>query len=84
MYASPIRCHQNLTYEPGTAYGPGSEIQFSVDGGREYGAPEALTITEDGEVRGAQPEDYTHIRWVMNDELAAGAQGVARFSARLN
>ena len=74
----------NLTYEPGTAFGPGSEIQFSVDGGREYGAPEALTVTEDGEVRTAQPEDYTHIRWVMSDDLAAGAQGVARFSARLN
>lgn len=74
----------NLTYEPGSAFGPGADIQFSVDGGTQYDAPDALTVTEDGEVRTAQPEDYTHIRWVMNENLAAGAQGEARFRARLN
>jgi uncharacterized repeat protein (TIGR01451 family) len=74
----------NLTYEQGSAFGPGASIQFSVDGGNNYGAPETLKITENGEVRTARPEDYTHIRWVMNDDLAAGAQGVARFRARLN
>ena len=75
---------ENLTYEPGSAFGPGAEIEFSVDGGVIYGAPEELTITDGDEIRTAQAEDYTHVRWVMQDELAAGAQGTARFRARLN
>jgi uncharacterized repeat protein (TIGR01451 family) len=74
----------NLTYEVGSAFGPGAVIEFSVDGGAVYGAANSLTITENGETRNARPEDYTHIRWVMQSDLAAGAQGVARFRARLN
>ena len=75
---------ENLTYEPGSAFGPGAEIEFSVDGGVIYGAPENLTVIENDEVRTAQAEDYTHVRWVMQDDLAVGAQGIARFRARLN
>ena len=74
----------NLTYEVGSAFGPGTVIQFSVDGGKEYGTADELTVTNNGEVRKAGPEDYTHIRWVMKSDLEAGAQGVARFRARLN
>jgi uncharacterized repeat protein (TIGR01451 family) len=75
---------ENLTYESGSAWGPGTQILFSVDGGAEYGPAEALTVSENGEERSAEPRDYTHIRWVMQDALAAGSQGVARFRARLN
>jgi len=75
---------ENLTYEAGSAFGPGTLIEFSVDGGETYGAADELTVTENGEVRAAQPQDYTHIRWVMQDDLAIGAQGIARFRARLN
>jgi uncharacterized repeat protein (TIGR01451 family) len=75
---------ENLTYEVGSAFGPGTVIEFSVDGGVTYGAANELTVTENDEVRAAQPEDYTHIRWVMQDDLEVGAQGVARFRARLN
>ncbi|MCZ6772860.1 MAG: hypothetical protein O7G83_12920 [Proteobacteria bacterium] len=73
-----------LTYVAGSAFGPGTTIEFSVDGGISYAAADELTITEDGEVRPAQPDDFTHIRWVMQNELQAGAQGLARFRARLN
>lgn len=75
---------ENLTYEVGSAFGPGSLIEFSTDGGALYAAAEELTVTENGEVRAAQAEDYTHIRWTMQNDLAVGAQGVARFRARLN
>lgn len=75
---------QNLTYEMGSAFGPGAVIEFSVDGGTIYAAAADLTVAENGEIRTAQPEDYTHIRWVMQDDLAAGARGIARFRARLN
>lgn len=72
-----------LTYVDGSAFGPGADIQFSVDGGRTFGDRDELTVTEDGETRPAVTEDFTHIRWVMKQELAAGAQGLARFSAVL-
>lgn len=75
---------ENLTYEAGSAFGPGAVIEFSVDGGAFYAAAADLIVTENGEIRGAQPADYTHIRWVMQNDLAVGAQGIARFRARLN
>ncbi len=74
----------NLTYESGSAFGPGTVIEFSVDGGKYYSVASELTVTENGEVRAATADDYTHIRWIMQNDLAAGAQGVARFRARLN
>ena len=74
---------ESLTYIDGSAFGPGTDIQFSVDGGQTFASREALTVNEDGIVRAAGADDFTHIRWVMQEELAAGAQGVARFSAVL-
>jgi len=75
---------ENLSYVAGSAFGPGTVIEFSVDGGQQYGAPESLFVSDNGETRQATADDYTHIRWVLQDELAAGAQGMARFRARLN
>ena len=72
-----------LTYVDGSAFGPGTNIQFSVDGGTTFASREELTVTEDGETRAATADDFTHVRWVMQTELAAGAQGMARFSAVL-
>ena len=74
----------SLTYVDGSAFGPGTEIQFSVDGGQSFAKREALTVDEDGEIRPAEAKDFTHIRWVMQQDLAAGAQGMARFAAVLN
>ena len=73
----------SLSYIDGSAFGPGTEIQFSVDGGETYGAREALTVTENGSERPAEAKDFTHIRWVMKQDLPVGAQGMARFSAVL-
>ena len=75
---------ETLTYVEGSAFGPGTEIQFSVDGGQTFAAREELTVAENGVTRAASADDFTHIRWVMREELAAGAQGVARFSAVLD
>lgn len=74
----------SLTYLDGSAFGPGTTIEFSVDGGTAYADASTLTVTEEGVSRTATAEDYTHVRWVMNNDLAAGAQGVARFTAVLN
>ena len=74
---------ENLMYVDGSAFGPGMDIQLSVDGGVTFAAANELTIVEDGEVRDAQASDFTHVRWVMQNDLPAGAQGTARFAAIL-
>jgi uncharacterized repeat protein (TIGR01451 family) len=75
---------ESLTYVPGSAFGPGAVIEFSVDNGKTFAAADALTIEIDGDTRAAKPEDFTHVRWTLQNELQAGAQGMARFRARLN
>jgi uncharacterized repeat protein (TIGR01451 family) len=82
VVTSPVPEH--LSYVAGSAFGPGMLIEFSVDGGVSYAAAEELTVDEDGQSRAATADDYTHIRFVLQDHLAAGAQGIARFRARLN
>jgi hypothetical protein len=57
-------------------------VLFSVDNGRSFGRPEELTLqAPDGSVHGADPADYTHVRWVLRASLDGGASGVARFRA---
>lgn len=74
---------QEMTYVEGSAFGPGAEILFSVDG-TNFAAANDLVVTEDGMQRPAVADDFTHIRWVMNQQIDSGAQGLARFRARLN
>ena len=73
----------DLEYVDGSAFGPGSDIVFSVDGGTVFAAASQLSVAESGVVRPAEARDFTHIRWQMQDEIPAGSQGVARFRARL-
>lgn len=74
---------ENLTYVPGSAFGPGMSLQFSIDG-VTFAAAEELTVDEDDGTRPARPEEYRHIRWVMQGDLMSGAQGTVRFTAELN
>lgn len=74
---------KDLVYVDGSATGEGMDIQFSADDGKVFAAAAELTVTVDGETRPAKAEDFTHVRWVMRNDLAAGAQGVARFAAIL-
>lgn len=73
-----------LTYVTGSAFGPGAEIVFSVDGGKTFAPADKLAVTENGAERPARPEDFTHIRWIMQNEFGGGDQGLAQFRARLN
>lgn len=73
----------SLIYVDGSAFGPGMRIEFSVDNGKSFAAADELTVEEDGERRRATADDYTHIRWVMDNDLEAGAQAMARFAAVL-
>ncbi|MEO1036380.1 MAG: hypothetical protein AAFX44_12555 [Pseudomonadota bacterium] len=73
-----------LTYVHGSAFGPGTTISFSVDGGQTYGSPETLVVVENGLERAATSADFTNIRWEVANVLTAGQRGFARFRARLN
>ena len=73
-----------LTYVDGSATSEGATVQFSTDGGASFGNPGDLTVDEGGAQRPAEAKDFTHVRWVMQEELAAGAQGSVRFAAVLN
>ena len=75
---------EQLTYVEGSAFGPGADLEFSVDGGQTFAAASELSVTEDGFSRPARGEDFTHIRWVLNQDIDPGAQGMAQFRARLN
>lgn len=73
-----------MEYVDGTAFGPGADISFSIDGGRSWGTSEELVVTAaDGTQRPALASDYTDIRWILRNELQPGAQGFARFRTRL-
>tara|TARA_R110002096_G_scaffold130643_5_gene279905 strand:- start:136 stop:606 length:471 start_codon:yes stop_codon:yes gene_type:complete len=73
----------DLVYVEGSGFGPGADMQFSVDGGETFAAAQELTVVEDGEPRPAEARDYTHVRWVLKNDLDAGAQVTARFAAVL-
>ena len=49
-------------YVDGSAFGPGTEIQFSVDGGATFAPAGELNVSENGEVRQAEANDFTHVR----------------------
>ena len=73
-------------YIPGSAYGEGAEIIFSVDG-KSFKKPSLLTYEikkRDGslEKRTASPEEYTHVRWVI-PRIDAGARGNVGFQVMI-
>jgi uncharacterized repeat protein (TIGR01451 family) len=71
---------EHTTYVPGSAFGPGTDQLFSVDGGRSFAPAAALEVrAADGSVRAAGPEDYTHIRFVLKSSLTPGAVAFARY-----
>jgi len=52
----------------------------SVDGGRTWGALEALTVRNaDGTSRPAAAGDVTHVQWRLAQPIPAGASGNLRF-----
>lgn len=73
----------DLKYVEGSGFGPGADMQFSVDDGANFAAADELTVEEDGVTRPAEARDYTHVRWVLKNNLDAGAQVTARFAAVL-
>jgi uncharacterized repeat protein (TIGR01451 family) len=74
---------EHMTYVANSAFGPGSDIAYSLDG-KTFGTAEQLTVKADGAQRQARADEYRHIRWVFKNSLQPGAQAIARFRAVLN
>jgi uncharacterized repeat protein (TIGR01451 family) len=75
----------NTTLVGGSAFGDGTDIAFSVDGGKTWGAADRLKVTgKDGKQRPAGISEFTHIRWAYRGELAAGKQGSVGFRVVVN
>jgi hypothetical protein len=73
----------HMTLVPNSAFGPGSDISFSLDG-EKFAPAGQLTVQENGAARPARADEYKHIRWVFKNPLPPGATAVARFRAVLN
>ena len=75
---------EHMVYVDGSAKGESATVVFSVDGGLTFNAPAALTVVdENGKARPAEPADYTHIKWLLEEPVPAGREGTVSFKARL-
>ncbi|MEM1419195.1 MAG: hypothetical protein AAGF51_01080 [Pseudomonadota bacterium] len=82
--APSTRIPEEMIYISGSAEGPGARATLSADEGASF-APEGEVLVqgEDGSLRPARPEEFTNIRWVLEQPLAPGAQTSVAFKARL-
>lgn len=67
---------EGTAYVADTAFGEGSTIRFSVDGGKQFKDPSRLVVKVKKagggmESKVAGPDRYTHIRWTIT-EVPAG------------
>jgi len=76
---------ENTTYVDRSAFGAGTKITFSVDGGNSYDLADKLKVKDAaGNLRAATASDYTHIRWVLNFTLKPKDVAPVWFKARLD
>jgi uncharacterized repeat protein (TIGR01451 family) len=78
---------KGTVYLAGSATGLGTDITFSIDGGKTYKKPTLLTYEvklADGRVekRVASPDEYTHIGWKI-EAIPAGERGELAFKVRV-
>lgn len=72
-----------MTYVSDTAFGSGTQLDFSLDGG-EFGVPEVLRVEEvGGDSRLARAEEYKHVRWLLDGALEPAAVLVVGYRAKV-
>jgi len=69
----------NTVYVDNSARGANSKIEFSVDGGKQYGLPEQLFITREGKKLPATAKDYTRVRWTLLSPLNTGEESSVQY-----
>ena len=81
MVTNPVPAHTR--YRDGSAAGDGTDISFSVDGGKTFATPDKLTVTDNKSgkpvQRPASAADYTHVRWTVKQNVAPGQSGSVRY-----
>jgi len=82
-FTTPVPTHMVIV--PGSAVGPGAEVSYSVDGGRQFDMPDRLTVVDGpGGVRPARPDEYTHMRWTLHIRLRGHSVAYVRYRAILH
>ncbi|HTG01809.1 MAG TPA: hypothetical protein VK654_14605 [Nitrospirota bacterium] len=75
---------EHTVYIAESAAGANTRIDFSVDGGKTYAAPDKLTLKDKNNItRKAAAADYTHIRWTLTKSLPAGGSGSVSYKAKI-
>ncbi len=82
VITNPIPEH--TLYKENSATGDGTEITYSIDGGKTYDLPENLKKKwADGKEYRAAPSDYTHIQWRFLKSVPQEGKGQVEFRAQL-
>ena len=77
---NPVPDH--MVYVDASASGDNASVTFSVDGGESFAAAQDLLVSDtNGVQRSAIVKDYTHVRWVIDNDVASGASGAVQFTA---
>jgi len=72
---------EHMRYVGSSAFGPGSQIVFSLDG-NTFAAPDALVVAEaDGTRRTARADEYSAIRWVLPRPMGPSESMMVRYRA---
>jgi uncharacterized repeat protein (TIGR01451 family) len=80
VITNPVSEH--VVYVENSAEGKGMKIEYSVDQGKSYAAPDKLMKTDaQGVSKRAAARDYTNIRWTLDKPLAPGGTGSVSFRA---
>lgn len=71
-------------YVDGSAFGAGTNITFSVDGGKSYDKAQNLKVKDKaGQSHNAKAEDYTHVRWALQFNLQPGQEAPVWYRVRV-
>lgn len=72
----------NTWYRQGSAFGAGTKVSVSVNGGKKHGQLVELTVPlSNGDERPATFKDVTHVRWTVNYALQPGKTGTVSYRA---
>lgn len=82
VVTNPVPKH--TVYIAGSAFGVGTDISFSIDGGKHYAKADKLMVKDaSGKSHHAKPADFTNIRWVFHNKLKAGAQAQVGYRVKV-
>ncbi len=72
---------EQVVLKPLSVHGDDTAVTFSIDGGKSFHEMEDLVVvSSDGYKRPPRPEEYTHVRWTMLEEITPGQKGLVGFT----